>query len=80
METPSPGAYAVHTNPALNSFILPQTDHSSKPKEIKNDSVFKSTQQRDFLNCVSIEAKLSPGPGSYITLDVAPKKESNVKQ
>lgn len=66
VENPPPDQYGLHSNPTLNTFAMPQTDYGAKPKEIKNDSVFKSNGQRDFLSCVSIEAKTSPGPGTYI--------------
>lgn len=61
----------MHSNTKINSFVLPSNDFSAKSvtfgKEQKNDSVFKSIQIRDNLASVSQDAKLSPGPGTYVS-------------
>lgn len=56
LDGPPCDTYNMHSNTAINSFILPGNDFNAKqqsPKEPKVDSVFKSQYVRDNLASVS---------------------------
>lgn len=73
IEAPSSTTYALHTNVAVSSFTQAQNDFSGRvKKEVHADSVFKSNITHDIhlSQSVSTDAKMSPGPGTYISAEM----------